>query len=261
MPPNQPVGLLPTTANQPLQAPSESPQGLATATAAGATTTPSVLASGSPIPGSTQSPLPTSLSTSPSLVGASAGVQAVSPLTGSMTSASSPNNLPTPGNTGPLGGIATATPPDLSVDPSGLSKATVVMTTTAGTLKFKFYPNDAHQTVERVIELISKGFYNGLTFHRVVPGFVVQGGDPLGNGTGGSGQKLKAEFNNRRHVEGTLAMARAADPNSADSQFYISLATLPHLDHNYTVFGQVVEGMEVARTLKVGDKMLSFKIE
>ena len=112
-----------------------------------------------------------------------------------------------------------------------------------------------------MIELIGKGFYNGLTFHRVVPGFVIQGGDPVGNGTGGSGQKMKAEFNNRRHLEGTLAMARAADPDSADSQFYICLGTLPHLDHNYTVFGQVVEGMDVARMIKVGDKMLSFSIQ
>jgi len=151
--------------------------------------------------------------------------------------------------------------PDLSVDSASLSKATVVMVTSAGTIKFKFYPNDAHQTVNRMIELIGKGFYNGLTFHRVVPGFVIQGGDPVGNGTGGSGQKMKAEFNNRRHLEGTLAMARAADPDSADSQFYICLGTLPHLDHNYTVFGQVVEGMDVARMIKVGDKMLSFSIQ
>lgn len=160
-------------------------------------------------------------------------------------------------------GSTSTSPPtlDLSVDSDGLSKATVVMVTSAGTIKFKFYSNDARQTVDRIIELIGKGFYNGLTFHRVVPGFVVQGGDPVGNGTGGSGLKLKAEFSNRRHLEGTLAMARAANPDSADSQFYICLGTLPHLDHNYTVFGQVVEGMEVARSLKVGDKMLSFTIQ
>ncbi|MEO5970027.1 MAG: peptidylprolyl isomerase, partial [Bdellovibrionia bacterium] len=180
----------------------------------------------------------------------------------------SPSELPSPDLKGEIlpSPSVSASPgpslaPDLSVDSAGLSKATVVMITSAGTIKFKFYPNDARQTVDRIIELIGKGFYNGLTFHRVVPGFVIQGGDPVGNGTGGSGQKLKAEFSNRRHVEGTLAMARAADPNSADSQFYICLGTLQHLDHNYTVFGQVVEGMDVARMIKAGDKMLSFSIQ
>ncbi|MGK5084472.1 peptidylprolyl isomerase [Bdellovibrionota bacterium FG-1] len=151
--------------------------------------------------------------------------------------------------------------PDLSVDPSGLSNATVVITTTQGVIKFKFYPQDAPNTIQRLIVLMNQGFYNGLVFHRVVPGFVIQTGDPLGNGTGGSGQKLKAEFNNRRHIEGTVAMARAQDPDSADSQFYISLGTLPHLDHGYTVFGQVIEGMDVAKKIKIGDKMTSVRIE
>jgi cyclophilin family peptidyl-prolyl cis-trans isomerase len=127
---------------------------------------------------------------------------------------------------------------DLTVDSNGLSRTTVVINSTQGVIKFKFYPQDAPNTVNRFIELIKKGFYNGLTFHRVVPGFVVQGGDPLGNGTGGSGQKL-----------------------SADSQFYIALGTLPALDHNYTVFGQVIEGMDVVRKLKVGDKMTSVTLE
>ena len=121
---------------------------------------------------------------------------------------------------------------DLTTDSSGLSKSTVVMTTTKGVIKYKFYSKDAPKTVARMVELIQQGFYNGLTFHRVVPGFVIQGGDPVGNGTGGSGQKLPAEFNERRHVEGTVAMARSSDPNSADSQFYISLGTHPHLDRS-----------------------------
>ncbi|NBU22086.1 peptidylprolyl isomerase [bacterium] len=134
------------------------------------------------------------------------------------------------------------------------------MKTNQGTIKFKFYTQDAPKTVARIVELIQQGFYNGLTFHRVVPGFVIQGGDPSGNGTGGSGQRLQAEFNNRQHIEGTVAMARAEDPNSADSQFYISLGTHPHLDHNYTVFAQVIEGMDVAKQIKVGDKILSILI-
>ena len=151
--------------------------------------------------------------------------------------------------------------PDLTVDSNWLSKATVVVTTNAGVIKYKFYSNDAPKTVHRMIELINKGFYNGLTFHRVVPGFVIQGGDPSGNGTGGSGQKLDAEFNSRKHVEGAVAMARAADPNSADSQFYITLGTFPHLDKSYTVFGQVTEGLDIARKLQMGDKMLTVTIQ
>ena len=151
--------------------------------------------------------------------------------------------------------------PDFNPDAAGLSKATVTMNTTAGIIKFKFYSKDAPKTTHRIAELIQSGFYNGLAFHRVVPGFVVQGGDPVGNGTGGSGQKIDAEFNSRRHIEGAVAMARAGDPNSADSQFYISLGTLPHLDHNYTVFGQVTEGMEVAKKLKVGDKMTTVSLQ
>lgn len=151
--------------------------------------------------------------------------------------------------------------PDLNTDANGLSVATVTMTTTQGVIKFKFYPKDAPGTVKRIIELINQNFYNGLAFHRVVPGFVVQGGDPQGNGTGGSGQKLKAEFNDRKHLEGAVAMARAADPDSADSQFYFSLGPHPHLDHNYTVFGQVIEGMDVVRKLQVGDKMTTVVVQ
>jgi len=151
--------------------------------------------------------------------------------------------------------------PDLGTDANGLSRATVVVTTNQGVIRFKFYPTDAPNTVQRMIELINQGFYNGLTFHRVVPGFVVQAGDPLGNGTGGSGQKLKAEFNTRRHVEGAVAMARAADPDSADSQFYITLSQQPQLDRSYTVFGQVVEGMDVVKKIQKDDRMTSVVIE
>jgi peptidylprolyl isomerase/peptidyl-prolyl cis-trans isomerase B (cyclophilin B) len=150
--------------------------------------------------------------------------------------------------------------PDLTTDANGLSKVTAVIAINGETIQFKFYPKDAPKTVKRFIELINQGFYNGLTFHRVVPGFVIQGGDPLGNGMGGSGQKLDAEFNDRRHMEGAVAMARASDPNSADSQFYICLGTLPHLDHNYTVFGQVIEGMDVVRKVKVGDKITTLSL-
>ena len=151
--------------------------------------------------------------------------------------------------------------PDLSIDDHGLSKAVVVISTDRGIIKYRFYPKHAPNTIARMIELIGQGFYNGLTFHRVEPGFVIQGGDPKGTGTGGSGKKLKAEFNNRKHVAGTLSMARTADPDSADSQFYICLAAFPHLDGQYTAFGQVVEGLDVAKSIQKGDKMNAVWVE
>ncbi len=145
--------------------------------------------------------------------------------------------------------------PDLSIDDKGLSKAIAVISTDKGEIHFKFYPETAPNHVKRIIELVNQGFYNGLVFHRVVPTFVIQGGDPDGDGTGGSGTKINAEFSRRTHLEGTVAMARASDPNSADSQFYISLGTHAHLDGKYTIFGQVIVGMDVAKQIRKGDKM------
>ena len=146
------------------------------------------------------------------------------------------------------------------VDESGLSRAVAVLQTTRGRIRIRFYTVDAPVTVKRIAVLIHSGFYNGLIFHRVEPGFVIQGGDPTGTGTEGSGKKLNAEFNSRKHVSGTVAMARAADLNSADSQFYISLGNHPHLDGQYTVFGQVIEGQSVADQIQVGDRMTSFTL-
>jgi len=137
----------------------------------------------------------------------------------------------------------------------------MVIETKYGNVEIELYGNDAPKTVARIKELVQKGFYDGLTFHRVVPGFVVQGGDPQGNGTGGSGQNLPAEFNARQHVEGTVAMARAQDPNSADSQFYISLGRHPHLDGQYTVFGQVKTGMDAVKQIRQGDKMTKVSLK
>lgn len=149
----------------------------------------------------------------------------------------------------------------LSVDESGLSKAMVTIQTTRGIIKYRFYTKDAPVTVRRIAELIQKGFYNDVTFHRVVPGFVIQGGDPSGTGTGGSGLKLKAEFNQRKHMLGTVSMARAMDPNSADSQFFIMLGNHPHLDGQYTAFGQVVEGQDVVNQIKQGDRMVKVTLD
>jgi peptidyl-prolyl cis-trans isomerase B (cyclophilin B) len=128
-------------------------------------------------------------------------------------------------------------------------------------ITMEFYPADAPKTVENFVTLAKKGFYNGLTFHRVVPDFVVQGGCPQGTGTGGPGYTIKAEFNTQKHVRGTVAMARSQHPDSAGSQFYICYGTTPHLDNNYTVFGKVVSGMEHVDRIKQGDKMKSVVIE
>ncbi len=149
---------------------------------------------------------------------------------------------------------------DIKVDDNGLSLTEASLKTKYGNIILKFYPLKAPSTTKRIMQLIKEGFYDGLMFHRVIPDFVAQGGDPAGTGMGGSGQKLKAEFNDLKHIEGTLAMARSQDPNSADSQFYIALTRLPHLDNKYTIFAQVVKGMKLIHMLKKGDKIISFTL-
>jgi peptidyl-prolyl cis-trans isomerase B (cyclophilin B) len=137
----------------------------------------------------------------------------------------------------------------------------VITMENGGKIEIEFFPDAAPKTVENFIALAKKHFYDGLTFHRVEPGFVVQGGDPNGNGTGGPGYTIPAEFNDHLHERGAVAMARAQDPNSAGSQFYICLAPAHFLDHNYTVFGQVTKGMDVVDKIQIGDKMKSVKIK
>jgi peptidyl-prolyl cis-trans isomerase B (cyclophilin B) len=140
-------------------------------------------------------------------------------------------------------------------------KQTGVITLDNGNeIRLEFYPADAPKTVENFVTLAKKGFYNNLTFHRVVPNFVVQGGCPKGNGTGGPGYTVPAEFNKQKHLRGTVAMARSQDPNSAGSQFYICYGPTPHLDGNYTVFGKVTSGMEHVDRIKQGDRMKSVAI-
>jgi peptidyl-prolyl cis-trans isomerase B (cyclophilin B) len=130
-----------------------------------------------------------------------------------------------------------------------------------GDIVFEFYPTYAPGTVAAFIKLARSGFYDGLTFHRVEPGFVIQGGCPNGDGMGGPGYNLKAEFNDKPHVLGTVAMARAASPNSAGSQFYICLGDARFLDKQYTVFGQVTSGIEAVKSVRIGDKMDKITIE
>ena len=140
-------------------------------------------------------------------------------------------------------------------------KQTAVITMEkGGDIVIEFYPADAPKTVDNFVKLAKKGFYDGVTFHRREENFVIQGGDPKGNGTGGPGYTIPAEFNKQKHVRGAVAMARTQDPNSAGSQFYICLAPANFLDGQYTVFGIVTKGMDVVDKVKVGDKMKTVKI-
>ena len=131
----------------------------------------------------------------------------------------------------------------------------ITMKTTAGTITAELYPEVAPITVNNFISLINKGFYNGLIFHRVINGFMIQGGDPDGIGTGGPGYHIRGEFaqngyeNNLKHTAGVLSMARSMMPNSAGSQFFIMHKDAPHLDGAYAAFGKVTEGMDVIATV------------
>jgi peptidylprolyl isomerase len=129
-----------------------------------------------------------------------------------------------------------------------------------GRVVIELYPDVAPQHVARIKELTRQGFYNGVVFHRVIDGFMAQTGDPTGTGMGGSGKKLNAEFNKKKHVRGTLSMARASDPNSADSQFFIVFDNASFLDGQYTVWGQVVSGMEFVDKIKKGDQNNNGKV-
>lgn len=127
----------------------------------------------------------------------------------------------------------------------------VIMEVDSGTVVMEFYPEVAPITCDSILSLVNQGFYNGLTFHRIVPGFVIQGGDPLGNGTGNAGFQIPAEFSSRQHVEGSLSMARGPqDINSSSCQFFICLAPAPHLDGQYNLFGQVISGMDVVHKIE-----------
>ena len=152
---------------------------------------------------------------------------------------------------------AGAAPKAAKVKPEATANAkagedVAVLKTSLGTIVFRFYEKDAPKHVANFKKLASTGFYDGTTFHRVIPGFMIQGGDPnskdadrSNDGMGGSGTNVPAEFNANKHLRGTVSMARAQDPNSASSQFFICVKPTPFLDGQYSVFGQVVEGMDV----------------
>ena len=147
------------------------------------------------------------------------------------------------------------------------SESTLVLETTQGPVVIALRPDLAPVHVARIKTLAQQGFYDGVPFHRVIDGFMAQTGDPTGTGTGGSGQKLKAEFSSEKHRRGTVSMARAANPDSADSQFFICFADSAWLDGQYTVWGQVSAGMENVDKIKRGepvrdpDKIVSARVE
>ncbi len=154
-------------------------------------------------------------------------------------------------------------PPDMQIDPTTSYQATI--STPKGDIVVDLDAGEAPQTVNNFVFLAREGFYDGLTFHRVEPNFVIQGGDPLGAGSGGPGYTVPAEIG-LEHVKGAIAMARRGDQvnperASSGSQFYITLAETPHLDGAYTVFGEVVEGMDVVEAIAVGDVIESITIE
>lgn len=145
------------------------------------------------------------------------------------------------------------------------SSDTLILTLEAGPVVIKTRPDLAPKHVARITELAESGFYDGLTFHRVIPGFMAQGGCPRGQGTGGSGQNIPAEFSAEPHVRGICSMARSSNPNSGDSQFFIVFDDATFLDKQYTVWGEVVSGMEHVDALPKGEppskpgKIVSFK--
>jgi len=143
---------------------------------------------------------------------------------------------------------------------------TLVIETTKGRVTVEMRPDLAPKHVARIKELARKGFYDGVVFHRVIDGFMAQTGDPTGSGMGGSGQKLKAEFNKEPHTRGAVSMARSQSPDSADSQFFIVFDDASFLDNKYTVWGRVIDGMENVDKIARGeppakpDKMLTVRV-
>ncbi|CAG0964881.1 MAG: peptidyl-prolyl cis-trans isomerase [Candidatus Methanoperedens nitroreducens] len=138
---------------------------------------------------------------------------------------------------------------------------TAILETTKGNIKFELYETEAPITTKNFIDLAQKGFYNGLTFHRVIRGFMIQGGCPKGDGTGGPGYTIRDEFHPKlKHTKGAVSMANAG-PNTGGSQFFITEAPQPHLDGKHSVFGQVKEGQNVVESIKKGDKIIKVTIQ
>ena len=150
-------------------------------------------------------------------------------------------------------------PPDMQIDPDTDYRATIE--TDKGTIEVKLYPEHAPKTVNNFVSLARDGFYDGLVFHRVIPNFMIQGGDPTGTGRGGPGYKFEDEVkdNPLKHETGSLSMANAG-PNTNGSQFFITHAPQPHLNGRHTVFGKVMDGQDVVDAVEQGDTMKSVTI-
>ena len=133
----------------------------------------------------------------------------------------------------------------------------LILETTRGTVTIAMRPVLAPRHVARIKDLVREGFYDGIVFHRVIDGFMAQTGDPTGTGTGGSGKKLKAEFSREPHKRGTVSMARAQNPESGDSQFFICFDDAPFLNGQYTVWGKVIDGMDNVDGIKRGEPVVS----
>jgi peptidyl-prolyl cis-trans isomerase B (cyclophilin B) len=151
------------------------------------------------------------------------------------------------------------TSPELSIDPKKTYK--IQMETTRGTIEIELYPQFAPKTVNNFVFLTNEGFYDGVTFHRVIANFMIQGGDPTGTGTGGPGYRFEDEFKNNplKHERGVLSMANAG-PGTNGSQFFITHAPQPHLNGKHTVFGKVISGIEVVDAIRQGDKMTKVSV-
>jgi peptidyl-prolyl cis-trans isomerase B (cyclophilin B) len=148
--------------------------------------------------------------------------------------------------------------PDMVIDVT--KEYTVTIETEKGNLVIDLFAKDVPKTVNNFVFLAQEGFYDGVTFHRVIPGFMAQGGDPTGTGAGGPGYKFADEFTTHKHGEGSLSMANAG-PNTNGSQFFITYAPQPHLNNHHSVFGQLIKGMDVLKNLKNGDTMIKVTIE
>ncbi len=136
----------------------------------------------------------------------------------------------------------------------------VAMETSKGTIHLELFEDDAPNTVANFIALAEKGFYDGLNFHRVIKDFMIQGGDPKGDGTGGPGYRIRDEINRRKHLRGVLSMAKTAAPDSGGSQFFITHTATPWLDGKHTVFGRVTEGMDVVDAIAKGDRIIKVTV-
>jgi peptidyl-prolyl cis-trans isomerase B (cyclophilin B) len=175
---------------------------------------------------------------------ATAADQAAAPAgTGALTTAAESESSPaTQPQENPMAKQYSAEP-KMTIDPNKSYTATVE--TTLGPIKIELYPKIAPHHVNSFVFLAKEGFYDGVIFHRVIPGFMIQGGDPTGTGMGGPGYQLKAEFNSTKHTRGVLSAARSASPDSAGSQFFLMHDVAPHLDGQYTAYGKITDGIEV----------------